>query len=109
MMGALLWHAEARLAAGDLLGAVEPARRALTLDPTSQRALRTLLRRLALAGDRAGAPALYDQFLKRAAPEGAAPEPPTTALAARVRSQRAWELPSNVAAPRVPLLGREEE
>lgn len=109
MMDALLGHAEARLAAGDLLGADEPARRALTLDPSSQRALRTLLRRLALAGDRAGALALYDQFLKRAAEEGAAPEPETTALAARVRSQREWKLPSNVAARRVPLFGREKE
>ncbi len=109
MMDALLRHAEARLAAGDLLGADEPARRALQLDTTSQGALRTLMRRLALAGDRAGALALYGQFLKRAAEEGVAPEPETTALAARVRSQREWKLPSNVAARRVPLFGREKE
>jgi DNA-binding SARP family transcriptional activator len=49
MMDALIQHAEQRIAAGDLRGADEPARRAHQLDPLSDRALRTLMRRLALA------------------------------------------------------------
>ncbi len=105
----LLAHAEARLDAGDLLGADEPARRALHFDPESQRALRCIMRRLALAGDRTGALALYDDFTGDAEPE-------TTSLAERLRHDRAWRLPARATAPeggvewrRSPLVARESE
>jgi DNA-binding SARP family transcriptional activator len=116
-MDALVAHAEQRLAAGDLLGADEPARRALQLDPLSERALRTLLRRLALAGDRAGALELHDAFAVRVAEERATPlEAETQALADRLRRGRAWRLPQQALAAergvewrRGPLVARERE
>ena len=115
-MDALINHAEALLAAGDLLGADEPARRALKLDPLSDRALRTLMRRLALAGDGSAALDVYTRFAQRATREGAAPEPETEALAKRLRSGRKWKLPDQALAAdrsvewrRVPLIGRERE
>lgn len=115
-MDALINHAEALLAAGDLLGADEPARRALKLDPLSDRALRTLMRRLALAGDGSAALDVHARFVQRATRERAAPEPETEALAKRLRSGRKWKLPDQALAAdrsvewrRVPLIGRERE
>src|SRR6266566_4185763 len=115
-MDVLIQHAEQRLDAGDLLGADDPARRALNLDPESQRALRTLLRRLALAGDRSAALELYTRFEKRAQQSGAQIEPATQALVDRLRRAREWKLPpaahtaeQGIAWRRVPLLGREHE
>jgi len=115
-MDVLIQHAEQRLDAGDLLGADDPARRALNLDPESQRALRTLLRRLALAGDRSAALELYARFEKRATQSGAQIEPATRALVDRLRRAREWKLPptartadQGIAWRRVPLLGRERE
>lgn len=111
-MDALTQHAEQRLAAGDLLGADEPARRALQLDPLSDRAVRTLMRRLALAGDRSAALDLHRQFVERAP----AHEPETDALADRLRRGREWKLPAAAVAAnrgvewrRTPLVGRERE
>ena len=105
----LLAHAEERLDAGDLLGADEPARRALQLDPHSQRALRTVMQRLALAGDRAGALALYNDFPGEAEPE-------TTRLAGRLERAREWRLPVRATATdagvewrRAPLIARETD
>ena len=108
-MDALIAYAEQRLAGGDLLGADEPARRALQLDPLSQRALRTVMWRVALAGDRAGALELCDGL--------AAPlEPETVALAERLRRGRERRLPRVATAPegsvewrRAPLVARERE
>jgi DNA-binding SARP family transcriptional activator len=116
-MDALIRHAEARLAAGDLLGADEPARRALQLDPVSDRALRTVMRRLALAGDRSAALEVYARFAQRAARERVAPlEPETEALAGRLRRGREWKLPQQAHAAersvewrRTPLICRERE
>ncbi|OLB52465.1 MAG: hypothetical protein AUI08_00535 [Gemmatimonadetes bacterium 13_2_20CM_2_65_7] len=115
-MDVLIQHAEQRLDAGDLFGADDPARRALNLDPESQRALRTLLRRLALAGDRSAALELYARFEKRAQQSGAQIEHATQALVERLRRAREWKLPpaaraaeQGVAWRRVPLLGREQE
>jgi DNA-binding SARP family transcriptional activator len=115
-MDVLIQHAEQRLDAGDLLGADDPARRAVHLDPESQRALRTLMRRLALAGDRSAALERYDQFARRAQESGATIEPETRALAERLRRAREWKLPPAAYAPehgvawrRVPLFGRERE
>ena len=108
-MDVLLRHAEQRLDAGDLLGADEPLRRALGLDPLSDRALRAMLRRLALAENRSAALKLYEAFLTKIAQERSAPvEPETQQLAERIRRGRRWTLPRPVA-PRVPLLGRERE
>ena len=108
-MDVLIQHAEQRLDAGDLLGADEPLRRALHLDPESQRALRTLMRRLALAGDRSAA-------LECAQKSGTPIEPETQALVERIRRGRGWKLPPAAHAPeqgvawrRVPLFGRERE
>jgi hypothetical protein len=116
-MEALLYHAEERLDAGDELGADEPLRRARTLDPRSQRALRTHMRRLALADDRTGALRVFDDFLKDVQREGeVALETETKALVERLRNARAWHLPKEALVPapnvswrRAPLLGRQRE
>ena len=116
-MEALLCHAEERLDAGDELGADEPLRRARILDPRSQRALRTHMRRLALADDRTGALRVFDDFLKDVQREGeVALEPETKALVERLRHARAWHLPKEALVPapnvswrRAPLLGRQRE
>lgn len=110
-MDALLQHAEQRLGAGDLFGADEPSRRALQLDPLSDRAVRTLMRRLALAGDRSAALDVHRQFVERASRERAAPiESETEALADRLRRGREWKLPRAViAAERAPFVGRGRE
>ena len=113
----LLTHAQARLDAGDLLGADEPARRALHLDPLSQRALLTVMHRLAIAGDRAGALAVYAEFLARAKKEGVGRlEPDTEALADRIRSGRHIKIPPAATAlegsvewRRAPLVARDRE
>jgi len=116
-MDALVRHAEERLAAGDVLGADEPARRALKLDPLSEHAVRILMRRLALAGDRSGALEVFEQFSRRAQRDGSTTvEPETRALVERLRRARAWHLPKEAVSPersvawrRAPLLGRERE
>jgi DNA-binding SARP family transcriptional activator len=116
-MDALMRHAEERLAAGDVLGADEPARRALQLDPLSEHAVRVLMRRLALAGDRSGALELFEQFSRRAQRDGSSTlEPETRALVERLQRARAWHLPKDAVSParsvawrRAPLLGRERE
>ncbi len=115
-MDVLIGHAEQRLEAGDLLGADDPARRAMNLDSDSQRALRTFMRRLALAGNRSAALTLHDDFARRARKSGIPVEPETTALAQRLQRVREWKLPRAAHAPdqgvawrRVPLFGREHE
>jgi DNA-binding SARP family transcriptional activator len=115
-MEALIRHAEERLEAGDLLGADDPARRALKVDPLSDRAVRTLMRRLALAGDRSSALDLYTQFAERVARERNAPvDAETEALVSRLRRNKRWNLPRGaltvergVEWRRAPLLGREQ-
>lgn len=116
-MEALIRHAEERLAAGDVLGADAPAQRALNLDPLSEQAVRILMRRLALAGDRSGALDVVDQFSRRARRDGSATlEPETRALVERLQRARAWHLPKEAVSPelsvawrRAPLLSRERE
>ena len=59
------------------------------LDPRSDFAVRTLIRSLALAGERAAALERYEAFAKSLANElDAHPEPETMALAERVRRER---------------------
>jgi DNA-binding SARP family transcriptional activator len=116
-MEALLRHAEERLAAGDLLGADEPTQRALQIDPLSEPAVRMLMHRLALAGDRSGALEVFDQFSHATRRDGSTTvEPETRALVARLQRARAWQLPKEAVSPmrsvawrRAPLLGRERE
>lgn len=114
-IGALLHHAEARLAAADLAAAEAAARRGLALDPSSERALRVAMRTLALSGDRSVALELFTRFSAGARASGGAPDAETEALARRVRAGRDWRLPdyartagSGAASRRSPLFGREE-
>jgi DNA-binding SARP family transcriptional activator len=113
---ALLNHAEARLDAGDELGADAPLHKARELDPLSQRALRAAMRRLAVANDRSGALRLFDEFHREAQRERLALEPETKMLVERLRSGRTWHLPKEALSPdrsvawrRAPLLGRQQE
>jgi DNA-binding SARP family transcriptional activator len=116
-LDALLRHAEERLDAGDELGADEPLRRAQTIDPLSQRALRARMRRAAGAGDQAGAVRLFEQFRTDFGRDGdVTVDPDTRALVERLRSGRAWHLPTEALSPkqsvswrRAPLLGRDRE
>jgi len=114
---ALVRHAEERLQTGDVAGATKAGLRALELDALSEPALRTAMRALALAGDRAGALSRYDAFAIRLR-ETAAAEPTVelAALAERVRRERTWRVPEYLArAPagaesrRAPLIGRSSE
>ncbi|MEO8635629.1 MAG: AAA family ATPase [Gemmatimonadales bacterium] len=107
---------EALLQLGDAPRAVDAALRAHRLDPLSNAAARSAIRSLALAGDRAGALQLSEEFVARLASElGLDPDTETRALAERVRRERAWHLPTATVMPpaveprRAPLLGREEE
>ncbi|MBI4499967.1 MAG: AAA family ATPase [Gemmatimonadetes bacterium] len=114
---ALVRCAEQRLAAGDTAGAEEPARRALKLEPLSDRAVRTLMRGLALAGDRSAALDLFAHFSASAKKERDGHiDPETEALANRLRAAREWHLPQEALSDgggvdwkRAPLVGRERE
>jgi DNA-binding SARP family transcriptional activator len=95
--------------------AVRMARRAGALDPRSEMAVRTLMRALALSGERTAALECYDEFVRLLRGElGIAPEPETTALAELIRRERVarpveqgGELAR--ADTRPPLTGRERE
>ncbi len=112
----LVHRVEELLRAGNAQDASAVARRALALEPRSERALRVAIRGLALAGDRGAALELYERFAARLAEEiGAVPEAETDALVERVRRQRLAR-PAAAAggadgalAPRLPLAGREDE
>jgi DNA-binding SARP family transcriptional activator len=111
---ALVALAEERVGAGDLEGARSACERALLLDPLSEAAVREAMRTLALGGDRAGSLALLEEFRERAHRElGLDPEPETARLADRIRRERTWHLPAELAAAeaprRTPLVGREAE
>jgi len=116
---ALVRQAETLLAAGDLAGAAAAAERAAALGPTSDAAARALMRCRALAGDRAGALAVYDTLGDTLRAEvGAAPEAETERLADRVRRERVWRVSDGTAgraasarrdSRRAPLVGREAE
>ncbi|UCC73822.1 MAG: AAA family ATPase [Gemmatimonadota bacterium] len=103
---------------GELREATGTAQRALALGPTSEAAVGAAMRAMAIAGDRAGALALYDAFVRRLAEEiGIEPEEEIQGLAERVRRERTWKLPEAVAvgvqaggeSRRAPLVGRESE
>ena len=115
-VAALVAHAQLLLDAGTPEPALREARRAAELDPLSDAAARATIRALALTGQQADALQAYDRFAARVAEAvGSAPDPETTALAARVRRTRAPRAP-RAAAPtgtgptrRPPLVGRTRE
>jgi len=79
--------AAAAEATGDLAGAVRFSRERVALDPVSEEAGRALIRRLALAGDRAAALRAFTALRDRlAAGLGIAPSPATRALVATLRA-----------------------
>ena len=111
-------RADQLLAMGDVGAANETIRRARVLDWRPEVAVRTAMRGLALAGDRAGALALFGAFARRLKEElGAEPDAETHALAERVRRERTWRLPAAPAAAAShglggaggPLVGRAAE
>jgi DNA-binding SARP family transcriptional activator len=99
----------ARLAASapDPAQAVAWARRRLALDPLDEEAARDLMRRLADAGDRPGALAVYDRLSDRLREAlGLAPSQPTRALAGEVREGPA---PTATHSEEVALVGRDAQ
>ena len=101
---------------GKVEEACEFAARALGLQPVSELALRCALRCRSLAGDRAGALALFDRFQARMAAEvGVEPSEETRALVARVRRERALQVDAqrfhaeDLKIGRPPLEGRGKE
>jgi len=111
----LVHRAEQLLAAGDVASAHEMVQRARELDWRPETAVRSALRALALAGDRAGALALFKAFASRLKRDlDAEPDAETRALAERVRLEKTWRLPQAVGdadarrsgSRRAPLVGR---
>ena len=80
------WAAAMRdVEAGDLVLAQRSARKALSLAPTDEHALRSFLEALAAAGGRAGAADVYRRFATRLQEElGVEPSPETKALSDRI-------------------------
>ena len=84
---ALATLAAAAESAGNLAEAIRCSRERVALDPLDEPAHRDLIVRLALAGDRAGAMALYQRLADRLRRElGIAVSPQTRALAERLRA-----------------------
>jgi DNA-binding SARP family transcriptional activator len=108
--------AEAHTRLGEVEEAGGYAERALSLQPRSELALRSVLRCRSLAGDRTGALALFDRFHTRLLQEsGVEPSEETRALVERVRRERAphaeTQLPhaDTMTVVRPPLEGRGQE
>jgi DNA-binding SARP family transcriptional activator len=115
---ALVNRAADLLNGGRIREATSAARRALAFDSTSDAAAQVAMRSLAIAGDRAGALAIYEALVKRLDEElEVEPDEETMELAERVRRERTWRLPERLAAGepggaesrRSPLVGREGE
>jgi DNA-binding SARP family transcriptional activator len=113
---ALLAKAEAMARGGDLSGAAGTAETALTLDPLSEQGIGSLMRSLALSGDRNGALSRYRDFKARLQEELAiAPSVEIETLAERIRADRVTVEPPEDRTPeddglrRAPLIGRAEE
>ena len=91
----LAHRADQLLAVGDLAAANDTLRRARDLDWRPEVVVRPAMRGLALAGDRAGALALFEEFAARLKGElGADPDAETRTLAERIRRERTWRLPA---------------
>jgi DNA-binding SARP family transcriptional activator len=108
---------------GDLNGALDRSREQVALDPLSEEAQRELVRRLAEAGDRAGALAAYRAYSARLQSElGIAPSAECRELVERIRASESGPrgsaerrsppapLPPMLARPEsTPMVGREPE
>jgi len=113
----LVHRADQLLAVGDLAAANAALRRAWELDWRPEVVVRTAMRGLALAGDRAGALALFEEFAARLKKElDAEPDAEALALAERIRRERTWRLPATLAigsrgpgSRHAPLVGRGPE
>jgi len=111
----LLRSADALARAARAADAAEMAARALAIEPLSEGAFRTVIRCMALAGDRAGALELADRFEARLAELEAEPGQETRAMVDRVRRERGMRRaspPEGVDEPNIvrpPLAGRTEE
>jgi len=113
----LVHRADQLLAVGDLAAANDALRRAWELDWRPEVVVRTAMRGLALAGDRAGALALFEEFAARLKKElDAEPDAETLTLAERIRRERTWRLPATLAigsrgpgSRHAPLVGRGPE
>lgn len=111
---ALGGHARESRNLGDLASAKKACERAMVLDPLAEAPVREAMQTAALAGDRAGALSLFEAFEERARRElGVDPHPETVRLVDRIRRERTWHLPAELAAAeaprRTPLVGREKE
>ncbi|HWP36652.1 MAG TPA: AAA family ATPase [Gemmatimonadales bacterium] len=112
---ALTRAAEICLARGDS-GATTMALRAATLDPLSEVAVATLMRSLALLGDRAGALQQFERYERLLRESGSATPAALETLAARIRAERMLRLPAylkpetarGAETRRAPLAGRAE-
>ncbi len=114
-LDALLASADELERAGRVREAVDPAERALGLDPTSDRAVRMVMRVRALSGDRSIALTRYTSFVEQLRnTAGSAPEADTDRYAERIRRERGQPAGRPAAeatgtARRAPLVGRERE
>jgi len=104
----------------DLAGAVDYARRLLALEPAREDALRHVMALRTQLGDRAGALASYEAFVRRVADElGVEPMPETRELADAIRRGDAldpFDMPARDAEPALrgrgdslPFVGRDAE
>lgn len=114
----LVRRAEDLLGGGDAANASQLGLRALGLAPVAEPAVQTVMRSLALAGDRSGALECYDRFTRRLVEAGGVESGAgVRALAERVRRERSWQIPGYLAGAgghgaesrRTPLVGREAE
>ncbi len=109
----LAHRADQLLAVGDLAAANDTLRRARDLDWRPEVVVRPAMRGLALAGDRAGALALFEGFAARLKRElGVEPDADTRVLAERIRRERTWRVTAGSPGPGSrggPLVGRGPE
>ena len=115
---ALARRAELSAETGAVPEGTQDAMAALELDPLADRAVRAVMRCLALAGDRPGALARYADFREHLTEAlGATPEAETELLATHIRAERVGieeraEAPEGGGEPhhsrRAPLIGRAE-
>jgi DNA-binding SARP family transcriptional activator len=95
---------------GDLDAALRWAERAAALDPSSDAAVRELMRAHALRGDRTAALAAYEELLRRTTADlGSMPEPETTTLAEHIRRDGRSRPGRAVRPAAPPLVGRARE
>jgi len=113
---ALVQHADELEQSGQLAEATQFSERARALDPTSERAARSLMRNLALGGNRQAAIECFENLRRELERVGVEPDAETRALADRFRSgQRvsttgsAPEIPAATTSRRLPLAGRGRE